>query len=88
MTERCLDADPLLRPHSALELAHALEGLGGLSEPMELAPRTRRKAEVYPGSWRSASNSGLSSMGATWIHPRSTVMCKACTASSRRPAEA
>ncbi len=45
LTERCLDADPLLRPHSALELAHALEGLGGLSEPMELAPRTRRKAE-------------------------------------------
>ena len=44
LVERCLAAEPSARPHSALELANALESLGGLSDPMELAPRTRRKA--------------------------------------------
>ena len=44
LTERCLELDPAARPHSALELAHALEALAGLGTNMELAPRTRRKA--------------------------------------------
>jgi serine/threonine-protein kinase len=44
LVERCLEVDPAARPHSALELAHALEALAGLSANMELAPRTRRKA--------------------------------------------
>jgi serine/threonine-protein kinase len=43
LIERCLEAEPSARPHSALELAHALEGLAGLSDPLQLAPRTRRK---------------------------------------------
>src|SRR5206468_8961788 len=43
LVERCLEAEPSARPHSALELAHALEVLGGVNAPMELAPRTRRK---------------------------------------------
>jgi serine/threonine-protein kinase len=45
LIERCLEPDPSARPHSALELAHALEALGGLAPQMELAPRTRRKAQ-------------------------------------------
>jgi serine/threonine-protein kinase len=45
LIERCLEPDPSARPHSALELAHALEALGGLAPAMELAPRTRRKAQ-------------------------------------------
>ena len=43
IVERCLDQDPAGRPHSALELAHSLESLAGLAEPMQLAPRTRRR---------------------------------------------
>jgi len=41
LIERCLEQDPAARPHSALELAHALESLAGAS-PLALAPRTRR----------------------------------------------
>jgi serine/threonine protein kinase len=48
--ERCLEVDPAARPHSALELAHALEALAGLNNAMELAPRTRRKA-AKSGIW-------------------------------------
>ena len=44
LIERCLETDPARRPHSALELAHALETLSGIQAPMELAPRTKRKA--------------------------------------------
>jgi hypothetical protein len=44
LLDRCLEQDPAARPHSALELAHALEGLAGISPPLELAPRTRRSA--------------------------------------------
>ncbi len=44
LVERCLDLDPSKRPHSALELAHLLEGMSGVSPPMEIAPRTRRRA--------------------------------------------
>ncbi|GAC1346848.1 MAG: hypothetical protein NVSMB23_25170 [Myxococcales bacterium] len=43
LVERCLDVNPALRPHSALELAHALEALAGVAAPMALAPRTKRK---------------------------------------------
>jgi len=43
VVERCLEAEPAARPHSALELAHALERLAGLNPAMELAPRTRRR---------------------------------------------
>jgi serine/threonine-protein kinase len=42
--ERCLEQDPAGRPHSALELAHALDVIAGVSPPFELAPKTRRKA--------------------------------------------
>ena len=41
LIERCLEQDPAQRPHSALELAHALETLAG-AVPLALAPRTRR----------------------------------------------
>ena len=44
LIERCLELDPAARPHSALELAYALETLGGVGASMELAPRTRRRA--------------------------------------------
>ena len=41
LIERCLEQDPAARPHSALELAHALESLAG-NAPLVLAPRTRK----------------------------------------------
>ncbi|TMB27262.1 MAG: hypothetical protein E6J62_19685 [Deltaproteobacteria bacterium] len=41
LIERCLEQDPAARPHSALELAHALESLAGAA-PLALAPRTRK----------------------------------------------
>jgi hypothetical protein len=41
LVERCLEQDPASRPHSALELAHALEALAGAA-PLAIAPRTRR----------------------------------------------
>jgi hypothetical protein len=44
LIERCLAVEPSGRPHSALELAHALETLGGVERQMALAPRTKRKA--------------------------------------------
>ncbi len=44
LIERCLEVEPSARPHSALELAHGFEALGGVNAPMELAPRTRRRA--------------------------------------------
>ena len=44
LVERCLMTEPAARPHSALELAHALEALAGVNSNLELAPRTRRKA--------------------------------------------
>lgn len=50
VVERCLEVEPSLRPHSALELAHALEALAGVNAPMELAPRTRRRA-AKSGIW-------------------------------------
>src|SRR6266446_784152 len=52
LIERCLESNPAGRPHSALELAHALEALAGLAKAMQLAPRTRkntRKSGVW--SW-------------------------------------
>jgi serine/threonine protein kinase len=51
LVERCLEPDPAARPHSALELAHALESLAGIAAPMDLAPRTRRKAGGKSGIW-------------------------------------
>lgn len=50
LVERCLELEPSARPHSALELAHGLETLAGVATPMELAPRTRRKA-AKSGIW-------------------------------------
>jgi len=44
LLDRCLEQDPAARPHSALELAHALDGLAGISPPLELAPKTKRRA--------------------------------------------
>src|SRR5438105_9058387 len=52
LVERCLESNPAARPHSALELAHALEALAGMAKAMQLAPRTRkntRKSGVW--SW-------------------------------------
>jgi Protein kinase domain len=43
LIERCLDVNPAQRPHSALELAHALEALAGVARPVALAPRAKRK---------------------------------------------
>jgi serine/threonine-protein kinase len=51
LVERCLEPDPSARPHSALELAHALEALGGMNEPLALAPRTRRREPRRLWSW-------------------------------------
>ena len=42
LLDRCLEQDPSARPHSALELAHALDTLAGISPALELAPRTKR----------------------------------------------
>jgi eukaryotic-like serine/threonine-protein kinase len=50
LVERCLEVEPAARPHSALELAHGLETLAGVAAPLELAPRTRRKA-AKSGIW-------------------------------------
>jgi serine/threonine protein kinase len=44
VVERCLEQDPAARPHSALEVAHALDGLAGVAPALELAPRTKRRA--------------------------------------------
>src|SRR6202140_1299280 len=43
LVERCLDVNPGRRPHSALELAHALEALAGVAQPVALTPRTKRQ---------------------------------------------
>jgi serine/threonine-protein kinase len=43
LVERCVDLNPAARPHSALELAHALDSLAGVAAPLELAPRTKRQ---------------------------------------------
>ena len=45
VVERCLEQDPAARPHSALEVAHALDTLGGIAPALELAPRTKRRAQ-------------------------------------------
>src|SRR5207302_4255204 len=42
LLDRCLEQDPSARPHSALELAHALDTLAGISPALELAPHTKR----------------------------------------------
>jgi eukaryotic-like serine/threonine-protein kinase len=52
LIERCLESNPSARPHSALELANALEALAGITRALQLAPRTRkntRKSGVW--SW-------------------------------------
>jgi serine/threonine-protein kinase len=51
LVERCVDVDPANRPHSALELAHALEALAGIAPKVELAPRTRQKAAAKSAVW-------------------------------------
>ncbi len=50
LVERCLEPNPGARPHSALELAHALEALAGIARTMQLAPRTRKNAR-RSGVW-------------------------------------
>ncbi|MGE5047858.1 MAG: serine/threonine-protein kinase [Deltaproteobacteria bacterium] len=52
LVERCLEPHPVARPHSALELAHALESLSGMAAPLQVAPRTKKNA-ARPGvlSW-------------------------------------
>jgi serine/threonine protein kinase len=52
LIERCLEPNPVARPHSALELANALEALAGIARALQVAPRTRkntRKSGVW--SW-------------------------------------
>jgi eukaryotic-like serine/threonine-protein kinase len=49
LIERCLEVDPLARPHSALELAHALETLGGVARAAALAQPTQRRSPFW--SW-------------------------------------
>jgi len=51
MVERCLELDPAARPHSALELAHALEALAGMSTNLAVAPKTRKKAARKSKLW-------------------------------------
>ena len=58
LVERCVDLNPAGRPHSALELAHALESLAGRRRPLELAPRTRRKAARSRASGRGSGSTG------------------------------
>ena len=50
LVERCLEPHPLARPHSALELAHALESLSGMAAPLKLAPRTKKNT-ARSGVW-------------------------------------
>src|SRR5204862_1887752 len=50
VVERCLESNPASRPHSALELANALEGLAGIARAMQVAPRTRKNARKS-GVW-------------------------------------
>jgi serine/threonine-protein kinase len=42
LIERCVEQNPASRPHSALELAHALEALAGIAPQTQLAPRTKK----------------------------------------------
>jgi serine/threonine-protein kinase len=50
LIERCLEPNPAARPHSALELANALEALAGITRAMQVAPRTRKNARKS-GVW-------------------------------------
>jgi len=50
LIERCLLPDPGARPHSALELANALETLAGMAKPMQVAPKTKKNARKS-GVW-------------------------------------
>ena len=72
LIERCLEPNPAERPHSALELAHALESLAGLAAPMDLAARTRRKQgkSARSGIWSWLGvGAGLAVMfAATTLH--------------------
>ena len=50
LVERCLEPHPLARPHSALELAHALESLSGKAASLQ-APKTKSAARSAMWSW-------------------------------------
>lgn len=49
LLERCLDAEPTARPHTALEVAHALEALAGL--PASGTPVQARRRSSRAGMW-------------------------------------
>ncbi|HZX94208.1 MAG TPA: serine/threonine-protein kinase [Myxococcales bacterium] len=50
LIERCLEQSPAARPHSSLELAHALEAIAGIAAPTQVAPRTKKNV-AKSGVW-------------------------------------
>jgi serine/threonine protein kinase len=69
LVERCVDLNPAGRPHSALELAHALEALAGVAAPPELAPQTKRQtAKTGVWSWLGLTAAFAITAGIAALH--------------------
>jgi serine/threonine protein kinase len=72
LVERCVDLNPAGRPHSALELAHALESLAGVAAPLELAPQTKRQtakaAKSAVWSWLGLTAAFAITIGIAALH--------------------
>jgi serine/threonine-protein kinase len=91
LVERCVDLNPAARPHSALELAHALDSLAGVAPALELAPRTKRqvsKTKSAIWSWLGLSAAfavalgGITALRMTQEHQTAP---RALTAAAARP---